>query len=204
MAKAVYGIEGIDSVGKDTLIEGIQQALGYYEVIHFSKPRRLKVYENVEIEPAIKTCLSAACLQLRVYQEECFRNSMVLAKSGARLIFNRWHLGEVPYSSLYRGYPGDYVFDLEERFHLDSTGDIRLILLVEDFTVSRHFVSDGQSFDDGKRQEEQELFIKAWHRSIIRDKRIICVTDPDTGGFKPKERILEEALKDYEGNGDFL
>ena len=32
------------------------------------------------------------------------------------LIFNRSHLGETVYSPLYRGYSGDYIFDIEKKY----------------------------------------------------------------------------------------
>lgn len=186
-AKLVIGIEGLDRLGKTSLIEGIQQRCGFYQVIHFGKPQTLGVYERmVDAHGEVEDPL----LQ---YQRASFQNSMILAKSGARIIFDRWHLGECVYSPLYRGTSGDYVFNLEKRARLDKEDEIRLILLVEDFKISRHFVSDGQSFNDGQREREQELFIKAFNRSIIPDKRMICVTGPD-GRFRPKEEILEEAL----------
>ena len=37
------------------------------------------------------------------------------------LIFNRSHLGETVYSPLYRGYSGDYVFDIEKKICTIST-----------------------------------------------------------------------------------
>jgi thymidylate kinase len=189
--KTVYGIEGLDRLGKSTLIEGIRNALGYYEVIHFSKPQRLDAY---------RTAMPVAGVPpggqgIYHYQHESFVNSMLLANSGARIIFDRWHLGEVVYSPMYRGYDGDYVFDLETRSGVDVNGSIRLILLVEDFDIARHFVDDGESLGAvDKREEEQGRFIDALNRSAIKDKRTICVTDPALGGFKPKDWILAEAL----------
>lgn len=190
MSKTVFAIEGLDRLGKSTLIEGIINALGYYEVIHFSKPKKLAAYANTVPVAGVP----ASSLQAYHYQQESFRNSMILARSGGRIIFDRWHLGEAVYSPMYRLYNGDYVFDFERNHNLDA-GDIRLILLTEDFSVSRHFVDDGQSLGTiNDREEEQDRFVAAFNRSIIRDKRIICVTDPGLGGFKPKDWILAEAL----------
>ena len=182
MAKSVYGIEGLDRLGKSTLIEGIRNKLGYYEVIHFSKPQTLDVYNH-----------SQDHVPAYLYQQESFRNSMLLARSGARIIFDRWHLGEAVYSNIYRGYNGDYVFGIETMFAMDECFNTRLILLVEDFDRSLHFKSDGDSFDDSKRMEEQALFINAFNKSIIPDKKMICVTAKN-GNFRPREDILAEAL----------
>lgn len=184
--KLVYGIEGLDRLGKSTLIEGIKRALGFYQVIHFGKPEKLAYYQG--------ETLDGKDAQEFSYQYDSFLNSMLLAGSGARLIFDRWHLGENVYAPMYRKYDGDYVFDLERKTELDENQHVRLILLTEDFRISKHFESDGESFDDTKRQEEQELFIQAFNKSTIPDKRIVCVT-ASNGQFRPKFEILEEAIK---------
>jgi thymidylate kinase len=190
MSKQVFGIEGLDRLGKSTLIQGILDKLGYYQVIHFSKPQKLQAYEN----SAWVSGVPAGQEQVYHYQHESFLNSMLLAVSGARIIFDRWHIGEAVYSPMYRGYSGDYVYDLERRLNIDYVP--RLILLTEDFKTAKHFVDDGNSLGPvEKREREQELFIAAFERSRICDKRIICVTDTQFGGFRPKQSILEEALK---------
>lgn len=193
MSKMVFGIEGLDRLGKSTLIEGILNKLGHYEVIHFSKPKILEAYAHsapVRGVPEGKE-------QAFHYQSQSFRNSMLLAKSGARIIFDRWHIGEAVYSPMYRGYNGDYVFDYELNHGIQHNSNIRLILLVEDFATARHFVDDGESLGPiEKREQEQKLFFDAMCKSNIMDKRIITVTNPLTGGFRPKEDILAEALKD--------
>ena len=191
----VFAIEGLDRLGKSTLIEGILNEQGYYQVIHFGKPQKLDIYKTAKQPFGMN--IPATSYPSYVYQRESFLNSMIMATSGARIIFDRWHLGEAVYSPMYRAYDGDYVFALEKAMGLGARGDIRLILLTEDFSISRHFESDGESFDDKKRQEEQVLFLEAFNRSSIRDKRRICVTAAD-GGFRRKEDILDEALAEYQ------
>ena len=175
----VIAIEGIDRLGKSTQIKSILDELGFYQVIHFQKPQQLKCYKFGE--------------QLFQYQYDCFKNSMVLAKSGAKLIFDRWHLGEVVYSDAYRGYSGDYVFELEKEAQLQNYQNIKLVLLTEDFSKSAHFISDGESFDDSRREEEQNRFIEAFNKSILPNKQIVCVTGRD-GQFKNAENITREIL----------
>lgn len=191
----IFAIEGIDRLGKSTLINGLRSKLGYHEVIHFQKPDLLEYYSQdtficplpdyVRDDPKKRAQFQ--------YQYASFMNSMRLADApGARIIFDRWHLGEVVYSPLYRGYSGDYVFDLEKEHALQG---VRLILLTEDFKIARHFVDDQLSLGSVEnREKEQDAFIAAFERSNIRDKRLICVTDPATGGFKPKQNVLQEAL----------
>lgn len=173
-----YIIEGIDRLGKNCLIDNLQHRLGFFQVVNFGKPVPLDCYDG----------------SLKIYQERSFFNAMLLLQSRARLLFNRSWLGEAVYADMYRGYSGDYVFDLEKQFHLHTKNSVKLILLTEDFSVSNHFVSDGESFDDLKRQDEQEQFITQFHRSILPNKQIINVTAAD-GKFRDQQDILAEVLK---------
>jgi len=196
--KLVYCVEGLDRLGKSTLIQGIQDTLGYFQVIHFAKPQKLKIYEEAAKKPAYQGDggIEEVPEKFRsafLYQQASFRNSMLLARSGARIIFDRWHIGEAVYSQIYRGYSGDYVFTQERIIGLDRA-NIRLILLIENFRISNHFSDDGKSLGPVRnRTEEQDLFIDSYSKSIIHDKRIINVT-ASNGEFRPKEEILEEAL----------
>jgi len=191
MTITTYAIEGLDRLGKSSLIQGIRNKLGYFEVVHFSKPQVLEAYEFTKPLDFGQS----KNFPLQHYQAESFRNSMVIANSGARVIFDRWHLGEYVYAPMYRGYSGDYVFDQERWAELHLKNHIKLILLVEDFSVSSHFVDDGLSLGSVEnRKHEQELFVEAFNKSCVRNKKIICVTNPDNGKFKHKDEILAEAL----------
>ncbi len=100
-------IEGLDRLGKDTLIEGIQNRLGYHQVLHYSKPLELDCYLR---DPSFSA--------QRHYQEASFRTMFHLLRDAhdANIICNRAHLGECVYAPLYRGYSGEYVFDIERDF----------------------------------------------------------------------------------------
>lgn len=185
MQKRVYIIEGLDRLGKSTLIENIQQKFGFYQVIHYQKPKILDRY--VEDMPGKEAW---------TYQTESFVSMFQLIESCSRLILDRAHLGECVYAPMYRKYDGDYVFDLEKSFGMELEDDVRLILLTEDFDRSKHFVDDGLSLGSAdKRAHEQRLFIDAFNKSIFPDKKIICVTDPITGKFRSQEDILKEATE---------
>lgn len=194
----IYIIEGLDKLGKSFLINNIKNKLGFFQVIHFGKPEKLDIYNSAsglkvfegDEEPLVQ--VEKENVHQFLYQAESFRNAMLMCKSGARIIFDRSWLGEAVYAPLYRGYSGDYVFSLEKRTHV-AENNIRLILLTEDFTIAKHFVSDGESFDDDKRWEEQADFISAFHKSAIVDKRIINVTASD-GKFRNQEDILQDAI----------
>lgn len=193
MDKTTFCVDGLDRLGKSTLIQAIKQRLGYYQVIHFSKPERLAAYANSYEHDENYQKINNP--DLFHYQRASFINSMLMVKSGARIIFDRWHLGEAVYSPLYRGYDGSYVFDLEKKFELDKNSNVRLILLTEDFNKSKHFNDDGQSLGSiDNRSREQEMFINAFEKSIIADKRLVCVT-AENGKFKDREDILQEVLE---------
>ena len=183
-------VEGLDRLGKSTLVEIIQQELGYFQVIHFGKPKQLKFYEQKDSDGFVSTGKSAY-----LYQRASFDNMFQLLNSTARVIFDRAHLGECVYSPIYRNYSGNYVYDLERDYGIGDNQTTKLILLVENMSIAEHFVDDGLSFDITKRQQEQDLFEEAFHKSIIKNKQIICVTDSTTGQFRSKEDILKEALQ---------
>jgi thymidylate kinase len=179
MTTTTYLIEGLDRVGKSTLIQNIRQAQGNFTVIHYGKPQKLPAYGN----------------DLFLYQHESFRSAMQLVSTSARLIMDRAWLGEAVYANRYRGYDGSYVFDMEREAGIDRLSHVRLILLTENMSLSRHFVDDGDSLGPVEaREAEQQAFIAAFNRSIVADKRLICVTDLATGAFRSQEAILREAI----------
>ena len=181
-------IEGLDRVGKGTLIQGIQDKLGFFQVIHYEKPKLLKCYDELSKHQATPP--------LKMYQEDSFTEMFAILNSSASVILDRAHLGECVYAPLYRNYPGEYVFDLEKKFSMDRNSQVRMILLTEDFSVSKHFVDDGQSLGTiDKREAEQNLFVTAFNKSIMPNKKIVCVTNPSSGDFRPAEDILKEVLE---------
>lgn len=187
--------EGIDRLGKDSLIKNLINELGFYQVLHRTKPESLDFYLQEAKDNKLENLKNA---ELFLYQRACFSQDMALLKIAELLklniIFNRGWLGEAVYAPLYRGYSGDYVFELEKIAGIDKLSNTRLILLTEDFSKATHFCDDGNSLGTSdKRASEQELFKKAFDRSLIADKKIICVTGED-GNFRAKEDILKDAL----------
>lgn len=188
-------VEGLDALGKDTLINGIQHKLGYHQVLHYSKPEVLEYYSN-QLEDEGLGPMQAKMVAFGEYQRDTFRTMFsILSTPHAPIICNRAHLGECVYAPLYRTYSGDYVFEFEKKYGADQNHQLRLVLLTEDFEVSKHFVDDGESFDITKREKEQELFLAAFEKSKIPNKRIVCVTDQALGGFRQRADILQQVLQ---------
>lgn len=186
-------IEGIDRLGKDTLIKGLQDRYGYFQVLHYVKPLLLDTYVK-EITDENYISEETKRKALKFYQKKSFRMMFNLLRGynfGIKIICNRAHLGEMVYAKRYRGYDGDYVFDIESQFNYYD-GPLENTLLVLLHTSSFAFVSDdGLSMDVTKREEEQVDFINAFKRSIMPHKIMIDVHDGN-GNFVPASTVLNK------------
>ena len=102
-------VEGVDRLGKSSLINGLQNKLGFHQVVHYQKPELLDIYN-------VSNNKNDA---LKMYQAKCFNNMFHMLSSGGNFILDRAHLGEFVYSPRYREYDGSYVFELENKFKND-------------------------------------------------------------------------------------
>ena len=169
-------IEGVDRMGKSTLIQGIQEELGYHLVVHYEKPKKLQAYAESETP-------------LLQYQMALYRGMFDLIDADHQIIFDRGHLGEMVYAPIYRKYNGDYVLDGER---WANTRNTRLVLLTtSDFSFIQ---DDGLSLDFSKKEAEQDLFLKAFAKSNIKDKLVVDVSNGQ-GGYRSAKSILDEVLK---------
>lgn len=187
-------IEGIDRLGKSTLIKNIRNTFGFHMIYHYEKPQELQYYKKEDNTYNVKE-----------YQKHSFMAGFKILETSAKTIYDRFHLGECVYSPLYRGYSGDYVFDEIER-HFSSqwpnlpetrrmtpkiVDHTRLVLLTtSDFSILE---DDGMCFDFDKKEEEQSLFIKAFERSLLSYKKIIDVSD-GKGNYRQPKDIFEEII----------
>lgn len=195
-------IEGCDRLGKDTLIKGLKNKLGFFQVLHYQKPELLDFYLSQARRTLNKSdeCVDDEVKRtaLKLYQTDSFRDMFYVLDSQGRFILNRAHLGESVYSHRYRKYNGSYVFDLEkfliEEKNLSFHKSTLLVLL---HTSSFDFISDdGESFDVTQRDAEQTDFFKAFESSEIVYKLMIDVHD-GSGNFVPQEQILQTVITAY-------
>jgi len=199
-------IDGIDRLGKSSLIKKIQEELGYHLVIHYDKPKLLP--NLIDTADCIKRAevsetdydesyrnLSIENLARRLYQEDANRNMFKLLGTDMNIILDRTHLGEMVYAPLYRKYSGEYVYQMEQDLIDSKTytfhDDIRLILLTSSNTEM--LVDDGLGFDPSKKNDEQNLFIDAFNRSKLTNKVIVDVHNGN-GGYKTYEEVFNEAI----------
>jgi thymidylate kinase len=158
-------IEGTDNTGKSTQAEYLIKNLSHmiFHKVHYSSlPFKEDKKKNQEYS-------------LRMYND-MFRMMTELKDSNINVIFDRSHLGESVYSPLYRGYSGDYVFNLEKEYAEKLKNNLYLITLVNDpnIIMSR---DDGKSFYENEEGIKAEVdgFQRAHRMSHIKNKLLINV-----------------------------
>jgi thymidylate kinase len=159
-------IEGTDNVGKDTQQDLIIKNMSdhVFHKLHYSS---LPFKDDKEKHANYSKELYETMFQLMM-------KSKIASKKGdlnINLIFNRSHLGETVYSPLYRGYSGDYVFDIEKKFTKILREDLYLITL----TNTPHNIlkrDDGKSFYGNEEEVKAEVdgFQRAHRLSTIKNK----------------------------------
>jgi thymidylate kinase len=164
-------IEGTDNVGKDTqqnlIIEKMSDHV--FHKLHYSS---LPFKDDKEKHANYSKELYETMFQLMM-------KSKIASKKGdldINLIFNRSHLGETVYSPLYRGYSGDYVFDIEKKYTKALREDLYLITLVNDpHTILKR--DDGKSFYGNEEEVKAEVdgFSRAHRKSTIKNKLLVNV-----------------------------
>jgi len=165
MKKLKIIVEGPDRVGKDTLINAI--------IKHYKKNfLLLHYYATPDKENPIS------------WGENQYHNMFRMFEMNEFILSSRGHLGEKVYPTLYAGYNGSYVDEIEKIY---NTNDILLITLVDtpENLISR---DDGLSHSINiiLKRKEIKLFIEAHENSSIRNKMLIDVKDYDTEKLKEK------------------
>jgi thymidylate kinase len=158
-------IEGTDRVGKDTqqnlIIEKLHN-LVFHKVHYSSLP--------------FKNDLEKHTSYSKKMYDDMFKLMMLSKDSDINIIFNRSHLGETVYSPLYRGYSGDYVFDIEKQYANALRENLYLITLTND----PHIIwgrDDGKSFYKNEEGIKAEVdgFQRAHRLSKIKNKLMINI-----------------------------
>lgn len=205
-------IEGVDRLGKSTIIEGICKELNFDNVLvrHFGKPPKGMTPQEV-----------------LDFQFKCFDNEANLIHEMRRMfhyskyhyyddtiIWNRSHLGEFVYSQMFRsGNPKELKDKLLfwERFHLNYKNEPDFQIYLITLTADPQFAlrnEDGHSFSQTIEQKvkEIELFNEVHEFSTIEKKLIVKVDQLDTwysddedkvisnNRFRSKQEILTEVL----------
>ena len=174
-------IEGTDNTGKDTQQNLIIQNLHnfvFHKVHYSSLPFKNDTEKHTQYSTQMYT--------------DMFRMMMELKDKDVNIIFNRSHLGETVYSPLYRGYSGDYVFDIEKQFANALRENLYLITLTNDAHIIMDR-DDGKSFYTNEEEVKAEIdgFNRAHRLSKIKNKLKINI---GTMGAEDISKIIIDFL----------
>jgi thymidylate kinase len=161
--------EGLDRCGKDSHIAELTKNLRNYSVRHWSFPKGDTNEEKTSY-------------QKQSFFEEFSHYIFLRERMPNQVLFwNRAHLGELVWGSLYRNSdPQEWVLRMEPKFGIDHDNEVFLIYLKADpeFIVTQ---DDGNSYsaDVEKKRSEIEAFDRAVENSKIKNKLIIKVNEGD-------------------------
>jgi len=164
-------IEGTDQCGKDTLINSLSQDYAHTIKRHWGYPIG-------------KTNEEKTAYQINFFNWEFQLYNILQTASNdindnSVIIWNRSHIGEFVYGTLYRNSnPETWVMNLEKKFCFDLADNIYLVCLYADpeFIVSQ---DDGQSYSarlEDKKLEDNKFF-DACEASSIQKKLYLKVNE---------------------------
>lgn len=172
----------MDNCLKDTLIQMLRSHLSpQTQVLKFSNPPKY-IYTPEDWQKAH-------------FKDMFDLISLSLSNSSRNIILNRAHLGEYVYSPIYRGYDGDWIFDLEESFFNGSKDYLRklkLFVLYDSDNSQLKAREDGKSLSESDFQKmdlERKKFIKAFEKSKIPNKKIFNLSDYVVDGNNKQRQI---------------
>jgi thymidylate kinase len=177
-------IEGCDRTGKDTVCKHLTEMADSYSYRHWGFPIGESNIEKIKYQQ------HSFKKEFDMYH--AVKNDPYFARTNDMVIWNRSHLGEVVYGTLYRDYdPESWVYNLEALYAFDQNPEIYLILLEGDaeFIVKN---DDGESFSNNLIQKKTEiaLFNKAFDKSIIQNKIKVKVNEGNE--YRNRTDIREE------------
>lgn len=184
-------IEGPDRGGKNSLIKSLCDEYDYDNVSirHFGKPP-----STLNNEEAIDFQFSAFGKELNLLHNFKELENSEFYYFPNIVIWNRSHLGEYVYGSIYRNADKKYVLNLIKNFEKFLFEETSLITLTGDpeFFLSNE---DGNSFSQNleDKTKEVKLFKEIHSLSAIKNKKEIVINNKNNS-FRKKEDVLEEAI----------
>ncbi len=167
-------LEGPDNLGKNFIFNNLCKKSDNYIVRHFGAAIGTSDLEKT------KNQYSFFDKEFKLTSNRHqFSNTDKLRYSRDFYGWNRSHLGEACYGTLYRpSQSTNWIYDLEKRYNFDIDKSIYLILLTApvDFLLSH---DDGKSIstDNSKKHQELSLFNEAFSNSSIQNKLKIDVSN---------------------------
>jgi thymidylate kinase len=162
-------IEGTDCVGKTSLINQLKEYFNEYYLKHFTNPpNNMTMQEQHEYNK-------------KKYYDEIDNPFKKMIK-----IYDRFHLGEMVYAPMYRGYEPDYIEDLEEKLNYKGAMLVLLVANVDD--IKKRF--DGNFIREEHIGEVQQRFIQAYKDSKIQNKMILNTSHIDQ--YKAAKEVFKK------------
>ena len=178
-------IEGTDRTGKDTLVNRLIEDNRNVVKRHWGFPKGNTNDERTRH-------------QKKSFNEEFHLYELlnIHGPDDMIMIWNRAHLGEFVYGTIYRdSKPETWVWKLEEDHEFDMRSEVYLILLYADpeFVAAK---DDGKSYSDKIEDKTKEInaFLNAFENTKI-NKKIKIKVNEDRDSYKAHDTIYEEVKK---------
>lgn len=163
-----FVVMGIDRIGKNTFIENVLKTFDPdLKEIHLSKP-------PADVDPLM-------------YTKAEYAEYFMELKKNNHLVYNRGHIDEFVYGPLYRDQNTYWLKIYEQELWDVVLNTVFILLISENFNVMQ---DDGNSLDYSRRHEEQDLFLKHFQESPMKNKIIIRTIDRN--GYRPIESIKDD------------
>ena len=179
-------IEGLDNVGKDTLISKICERYPITTIVHCSKPSSDDPDEAAKEQNELFMSYANMIRDNDLKYSDC-------------IIFNRYHMGEYIYGCIYRGRSSEEVLNMIDEVDdvlLASNKDIYYIQMKSsnlDLIIKN---DDNKSISKNNRERvetERERFEEVFNHSRL-NKLLLDVADKD-GNFRTREEIFDDVIR---------
>lgn len=125
------------------------------------------------------------------YYTSLLSKAKELNDSGWDIYFDRAHIGECVYGSMYRSTAFHHALEIESELNINEMHDVRLLVLVG--TTDGLFArDDGKSISTEQFSQERTLFYNAFKQSVIGSKTFI---DVDSDNFAALDEYIENAIE---------
>lgn len=184
-------LEGIDRTGKNTLISNLSKHYDNIVVRHFGH-----VFGETNEEKK-KNIVELYLREFDLYRtnNKAFSNADIRKSQNDIWIWNRSHISEYVYGSLYRNSNSSWIFDLEKKYSFDIDPNIYLVNLTGDPNFL-FLQEDGNSVGPAKLEDKKNEIL-----SFNEATRISCIANKLTikvdynGKYYDENIIANQVLK---------
>lgn len=179
-------IEGLDNVGKDTLISKICERFPITTIVHCGKPSASDPDEAAKEQNELFVSYANMIKDNDLKYSDC-------------IIFNRYHMGEYIYGCIYRGRSSEDVMDMIDEVDdvlLESDKEIYYIQMTSSNLDLILKNDDNKSISNNNRERvdmERRRFEEVFNHSRL-NKLLLDVADKN-GNFRTREEIFADVVE---------